>query len=220
MPPTAAAQQLIAYYTALLPPMYQKPKAQGTIAALAGGSDGQHGLIGNAIALQVRSAFDLGGLNGNVPAAGQQLDFLGELIGPSRYLNGLVVPANYTSLPTYAQVVSGQWYGYTTYELPQPPTWQTFTYEDLTANTLPDGQYRQLLQFMAQVNAAWFSYGNIDQLLYDFMGAYVNLVVGPQTWTYQHLTSDPGTLFEILKQMNLLPCPAGVTLSVAEVGAF
>ena len=65
-----------------------------------------------------------------------------------------------------------------------------------------------------------FPVRRIDQLLYDFMGAYVNLVVGPQTWTYQHLTSDPGTLFEILKQMNLLPCPAGVTLSVAEVGAF
>ena len=42
------SQQLIAYYQALLIAEFQLPKAIATIGALAGGSDGAHGLIANA----------------------------------------------------------------------------------------------------------------------------------------------------------------------------
>lgn len=217
---TDTAAQLQVYYCALLIAQYQKPKAVGTIAALAVGGDGAHGLIANAIYTQVRDAFDLGGINGNSPAIGQQLDFLGELIGPTRYLNGLNLTINYMQTPTYAQIVSGTWRGLTTYELPQPPGWNFLTYEDFLASTLTDGPYRQLLQFMAKINSCYYSYGTIDEILLSFCGAYVNLVVGPNSWTYQHLTSDPGTLFEILNQMKLLPAPAGVTITVQEVASF
>jgi hypothetical protein len=221
MPPTSTAQQLISYYEALLIAEYQKPKAIATIGALAGGNDGEHGIIANAIYTQVRSAFDLGGLNGNTPAVGQQLDFLGELIGPTRFLNGLSVSLTYgMQMPTYAQIVTGTWYGFTTYADPWPPPTSWLTYQDFAQNTLTDGQYRSLLQFQAKVNGLLLSYGEVDQLMLNFCGDFVNLLVTPQTWTYQHLTSDPGNLFEILNQLNLLPAPAGVTIAVQEVSSF
>ena len=221
MPQTPTAALLESYYTALLIPQYQKPKAVATIAALAVGNDGEHGLIGNAIATQVRNGFDLGGIDGNAPAVGQQLDFLGELIGPTRFFNGLSLSLTYgMQLPTYAQIVSSTWYGYTTYALPWPPAWSWLTYQDFDSNTMTDGQYRAVLQFQAKINSCWMSYGEIDAILYTFFGLNVNLVVTPQTWTYQHLTSDTGTLFEILKQINLLPAPAGVTIVVQEVASF
>lgn len=217
------AQQLIAYYQALLITGYAtKPKAFATIGALAGGSDGQHGLIANAIYTQVRNGFDLGGLNGNAPAVGKQLDFLGQLIGPTRYLNGLSLTINYgMQLPTYTQILSGTWHGYTTYSAPWPPTTQWLTYEDFTENTLTDAQYRRVLQFQAQVNGLWFSYGIIDELMLDYFGSYVNLIVsGRNAYTYQHLTSDPSNLFSIISQMGLLPAPAGVSVTVQEVANF
>lgn len=215
------AVQLIAYYQGLLVSEYAyKPKAVATIGAIAGGSDGQHGLIANAIYNQVRDGFDLIGLYGNAPAVGQQLDFLGELIGASRYFFGLDLSKTYWGMTTYGAPDQGTVNGWSTYELAQPPGWYWMSYEDFVENTLLDSEYRLVLQFLAAVQACDYAYGTMDAILLQFFGLNVNLQVSGMTWTYQHLTSDPESLFEIINQMNLLPAPAGVSVVVDEVTSF
>ena len=215
------ADQIAIYYSGLLPLQYKLPKATATIQALASGNDGAHGLLGNALLLSIRTAFDLLGINGNPPAVGQQLDFLGELIGPSRNY-AVIIDYAYTQNLTYEDTPAAfaASVGEQTYEDPQPPPYYQLTYEDFLENQLADGDYRRVLAFVAQTNALNFSYGAMDALLLQYFQLKVNLVVGPMAWTYQHLTSDTDDLFEILKQMNLLPAPAGVAVAVQEVPNF
>lgn len=216
------AETVIAYYQALLIAQYiDKPRAAATIGALAGGSDGAHGLVANAIYTQVRDGFDLLGIGGNAPAVGAQLDFLGELIGPTRYITDLVLGTTFVALPSYDDPDPGSYAGLSTYDLSQPPSWETMNYDDFTQDALTDGDYRRVLAFLAKLNGLWYSYANLDALLFAFFAGNVNLIVtGNMAYTYQHLTSDPDNLFGIINTMGLLPAPAGVSVTVAEVASF
>lgn len=212
--PTVA--ELVAYYQALLPRQYAgKPHAAATIGALAGGADGQHGIIANAVALQVRAGFDL------KTAVGKQLDFLGELIGVTRYFEGLDVSKTYLAFPSINDPSFGTYKGFSSEQLPQPPSWYWLSVKDFLPNTLVDSDYRRVLMFVAQVNASDYSYSSLDATCYNFFGGNANLkVTGNMSITYQHLTSDTDNLFSIVSQMGLLPAPAGVTVATQEVASF
>lgn len=217
MAASATAEQVIAYYEALLISQYlNKPKAAAHVGCLIGGSDGTVGLIGNAIVAQVRDAFDV------ATAAGQQLDFLGKLRGVTRYFLGLDLSKQFLQITTYGAADMGTVNGLATYETsPQPPSWYTMTYEDFVENTLLDGDFRRVIMFLAQVHSCDYAYGTLDAIMYTFFGGNVNLkVTANMAFTYQHLTTDTDNLFEIVKQMGLLPAPAGVSVTVQEVGAF
>lgn len=214
---SANPQSIVAYYQALLIVQYaNKPKAVGTIGALMGGADGQHGLVAAAIYNQVRDGFDL------ATAVGQQLDFLGELIGPTRFLNTLNLSKDFIGITTYGAPDMTTVFGIATYETdPQPPSWYTMTYEDFVQGTLLDGDYRRVLQFLAQVQSSDYAYATLDKICYTFFSENVNLkVTGNMAITYQHLTSDTDNLFTLIEQMALLPTPAGVSIAVAQVASF
>lgn len=212
---TTTIETLLDYYQKLLLYQYQQPNAQGTIEALLGGSDEQHGLLAGAIYNQVRDGFDLD------TAIGQQLDFLGELIGVARYFITLDLTKTFWGLPSYSDGSIGSYHGWSSYSLPQPPTWYWMRYSDFTPNTMPDSSYRLVLQFQAAVRSCDFGYETLDNIMYDFFGGYVNLkVTGNMAITYQHLTSDPEDLFEIISSIGILPHPAGVGVTVAEVSSF
>lgn len=213
---SAISEELISYYKALLIVQYRnKPKASATIGALIGGT-GEQGLIAGAIYNQVRDGFDI------ETAVGKQLDFLGKLIGPDRYFFGLDLSKEFLQLPSYDDPGVGTLNGIADYEdTPMPPLIYTMTYDDFVQNTLLDGDYRRVLKFMAAVRSCDFSYATIDSICYDFFGSNVNLTVtGNMAINYAHLTSDTDDLFMIIKQMALLPTPAGVFATTSEVGSF
>lgn len=213
---SALSDQLIDYYKALLVIQYRnKVKAAGTIGALVGGT-GEFGILAGAIYNQVRDGFDLDA------AVGKQLDTLGKLIGPKRYFFGLNLSKVFLPLVDYDDPGVGTKPGIANYDDPvQPPTIYTMTYEDFVQNTLLDGDYRRVLKFQAAVRSCDFAYGTLDAICYTFFTGNVNLIVtGNMAITYQHLTSDTDNLFEIIKQMNLLPAPAGVAVASAEVANF
>ncbi len=209
-------ETLQAYYAALPIVQYKSdPKFAGTLGLLLAGSDGAHGVLANAVYTQVRDGFDL------KTAVGQQLDFLGELIGPPRYFEGLVVSDIFTAIPSYGDPNPGSYAGLSAYGLSQPPSWYTMSYDDFTDSTLADGDYRRVLQFLASVQSCDYAYATLDAILFKWFGNNVNLIVtGPMAITYQHLTSDPDGLFNIIAQMNLLPAPAGVAVTVQQVASF
>lgn len=208
---------LVAYYADLLIGQYRtKPKARATVAAFTAGADGQHGLLGNVLALQVRAAFDLD------TAVGKQLDILGKYIGASRYFFGLDLNKSFLQVIDYDDPNPGAAVGMADYDaVVQPPSWYTMTYDDFVENTLTDDEYRRVLHFLAAVKNSDYAYGTLDSICYTFFFANVNLkVTGNMAYTYQHLTSDGDNLFSIIKQMGLLPAPAGVTVTAQEVASF
>lgn len=211
----STTSDLIAYYQQLLIIQYaNKTKMAGTVAAMLSGT-GATGLLANAIYTQVRDGFDL------ETAVGKQLDILGELIGPSRNIPGLDLSKSFIQITAYGAVDMGTVVGISTYEETQPPSWYTMSYEDFVVDTLSDGDYRRVLQFLAAVQGCDYAYGTLDAICYNFFTGNVNLkVTGTMTLVYQHLTSDPDNLFEIISQMNMLPSPAGVSVTVAEVASF
>lgn len=209
-------QSIVAYYEALLIAQYaNKPKAVGTIGALMGGADGLHGLVAGAIYNQVRDGFDL------LTAVGKQLDFLGELIGPTRFLSTLDLSKNFIGVTTYGAPDMGTVFGIADYDMAQPPSWYLMTYEDFISGKLQDGDYRRVLQFLAAVQRSDYAYETLDIILFQFFGGNVNLkVTNNMEITYQHLTSDTDNLFTIIRQMNLLPAPSGVNILTQEVLNF
>lgn len=213
---SATSEQLGDYYTATLISQYfEKPKAIGTIEALIVGT-GAYGLVGDAIANQVREGFDL------ETAVGKQLDFLGKLRGVTRFVSGLDLSKEFLPLVPYDDVGGGPFPGISTYDdLPMPPATYIMTYEDFLAERLQDGDFRRVIQFLAQVHSCDYSYETLDSICYAFFTENVNIkVTGTMEITYQHLTSDTDNLFSILNQMGLLPVPAGVKMIVSEVGSF
>lgn len=212
----ADPDQLVIYYQNLLIAQYAtKPRAVATIGAVIGGT-GDLGVVANAIYNQVRDGFDL------ATAAGKQLDTLGKLRGVARYFISLDLSKVFLPLPRYDAPGVGTLPGIADYDdVPQPPTIYTMTYNDFAQNTLTDGDFRRVIQFLAAVHSSDLSYGNLDKICYTFFAGNVNLkITGNMAITYQHLTSDTDNLFKIVNQMGLLPTPAGVSVATAEVASF
>ena len=213
---SATSEELVNYYKQLIISQYfNKPKAYGTIGALMGGT-GEFGLIANAIFNQVRDGFDLD------TAVGKQLDILGEFRGMDRYYNTLDLSKVFLPLVSYDDPNVGTLPGISTYDdIPMPPENYTMTYDDFVSNTLLDGDFRRVIKFLAAVDSSDYAYATLDSILYSFFGVKVNLkATGNMELTYEHLISDTDNLFEILNQMELLPTPAGVSITVAEVASF
>lgn len=207
--PTADA--LIAYYQRLLIVQYRmRPKAAATVAALVAG------VVADAIYTQVRDAFDL------ATAIGKQLDFIGKLRGVTRYFFTLNVTKVFLPLVDYDDPNAGTYPGVADYDdAVQPPSTYTMTYEDFVSNTLTDGDFRRVIMFLAAVHSCDYSYSTLDSICYNFFIGNVNLkITGNMAITYQHLTSDTDDLFAIVKNMGLLPAPAGVSVTTQEVANF
>lgn len=215
MPTTT--ETLIAYYQGTIIAQYiNKPRARATIGALMGGNNGQLGIIAGAIYNQVRDGFDLD------TAVGKQLDFLGELRGTQRYFFGLDLSKVFLPLVPYDDPDVGTLPGIADYDDPvQPPSTYLMNYDDFIENTLLDGDFRRVIQFLAAVHSCDYAYATLDSICYTFFAGNVNLkVTGNMAITYQHLTTDTDNLFEIIKQMGILPAPAGVSVATAEVPSF
>ena len=213
---SAQSQELAHYYEELILAQYRdKPKAVATIVALISGT-GEYGLIASALPNQVRDAFDID------TAVGKQLDMLGKLRGVGRYFITIDLSKTFLPLVDYDDPAAGTLIGIANYDdAVQPPAAHTMTYDDFILNTLQDGDFRRVIKFLAAVHSCDYSYAILDSILYTFFIGNVNLKVnGNMAIIYQHLTSDTDNLFLAINQMGLLPTPAGVGVTVSEVGAF
>lgn len=213
---SATSELLLDYYAnTLIAQYYNKPKAIATIRALLGGT-GPYGLVADAIYTQVRDGFDL------ETAVGKQLDILGKLRGSRRYFASLDLSKTFLPLVDYDDPDAGDYPGIANYDDEvQPPLTYTMRYEDFITNTLLDGDFRRVIKFLAALSSCDYGYATLDSICYAFFIGNVNLkVTGNMAITYQHLTSDTDDLFSIIRQMGILPAPAGVAISTEEVGSF
>jgi hypothetical protein len=204
----ATADQLTEYYQGVLILQYAlKPKARGTVGAFVGQ------LIADAICLSMRDAFDLD------TAVGVQLDLLGKLRGVQRKIYDFSPTVEFMALPDYDDPDKGDYRGMADYDTAPTPDWYTMFYEDVQESaiifTLNDGDFRRLIQFMAQVHSCGYGYGELDQILYDLFGTDVDLTHdGAMALTYTILAASPHKLiFDAMDAMGWLPHPAGVAVN-------
>lgn len=200
-------EELVSYYTNLLCIQYKVlPNAQGTISALATEA------IANQIYSQVLQGFQIS------TAIGEQLDILAQYVGAPRQIFGYNPSIPYMEFPSYSDVITPGT-GFAQYTDSSDPSdfWISYTTSQTTF-VLTDGQLRSLISYLIAVHASDHTLQSIDLILETFFGNYAILTDNEDmSITYTHQLSDPNQLFSIIKQLNFLPHPAGVSISVVEV---
>lgn len=171
--------------------------------------------VQNQIVANVLDGFDL------ATAIGAQLDILGSYRGIKRTLFG-VVPDSDWSLVPYDDVAPDSYFGWGVYADVNPPVDRFLQYADLTAvpYVLNDIQMRTLIRLQAAFQSSDGTLGNLDNILYAFFGANVDVVDnGDMTITYRHLISDPDPigLWKATTVAGILPHGAGISFTVLEV---
>lgn len=200
-------QELIAFYVNLLVIQYKtKPNATGTIEALA------TEVVASQIYDQVLNGFSL------QTAIGAQLDTLARYVGAPREIHGYNPAIPYLAFPEYSGTPAPDT-GFAQYtDVTDPPDLWLSYFSSLTTYVLTDGQLRGLIAYMIAVHASDHTLQSIDLILQAFFGSYCTLTDNEDmTITYTHQLADPNFLFSIVNQLNLLPHPAGVEVTVVEV---
>lgn len=200
-------QELIAFYQNLLPIQYKAlPNAAGQV-----GVNVQQ-VIANQIYAQVRDAFD------PQTAIGVQLDILGEYVGAVRTIAQYNPSLSYFELQSYAILPAGP-IGFAAYaDIADPVDYWLSYVTSLTTFVLTDGLMQQLIQYLIELHASDHTNEDIDLIFEQFFGQYVTLTDNADmTMTVTHSAStDPNAFFGIVKQLGLLPKPAGVLVAVVE----
>lgn len=197
----------IAYYSNLLIIQYKTlPNAVATISALA------TEVVADQIYNQVLNGFNLS------TAVGDQLDILAQYVGAPRTIFGYSPTIPYFLLSPYSSTPTGP-IGFASYSDTTDPEdfWISYT-TSTTTYVLTDGQLRSLIAYLIAVHASDHTIYSIDLILQAFFGSYATLTDNENmTITYTHQLADPNLLFSIINQLNLLPHPAGVGITVVEV---
>ena len=199
--------ELINYYVNLLIIQYKTlPNAQGTIQTVV--TD----VVADQIYATVRDGFDIN------TAVGAQLDILAGYVGAPRTIYNYSPAIPYFALTDYSATPPTN-VGFADYSDTTDPVDNWLSYFDTqTSYTLTDGQLQLLIQYLIAVHKSDHTIASIDLILQAFFGNYCTLTDNMNmSITYSHLTSDPNFLFSIINELNLLPHPAGVAVSVVEV---
>lgn len=195
-------EELITYYQDLLIIQYDNlPNAIGTVGAFVAE------VIADSIEDQVRQGFNLD------TAAGKQLEAIAAYKGAKRTYYGINITRPYFTMPAYDDPNANISNGFAIYGFIDDVTWYFATYGDLNLSsvTLTDDELRALTKYLADLQASDFGLESIDVILFNYFGNFVTLTDNEDmTITYTHLPGDPGSLYEIVSQVGLLPHPAGV----------
>ena len=196
-------EELKQYYTDLLIIQYKRmPNSRATIALLAGEA------IADQVILHTRDAFNLD------TAVGPQLDFLGALVGQTRYVHGLALN-NYFGMPKDGDTVNN-FFGFVLQAAPNS-AWYFLRYADINAplGTLTDGDFRRLIKYFIQLNVMETSLAAIDALLWSFFpGVGKATDNGDMTITYT-FTANTDPVVAAIGFLQALPKPAGVGIIIA-----
>lgn len=195
---------IVGYYTNLLIIQYnQSPKARATIELMV------NELLASGILFQVRDAFDISS------AVGAQLDIIGKYVGIDRYFNGQVLEGYFSLIPQ--GVDTGSWGGAGFTDQADFPleTSQTLIDSDILSLTqaLSDDAFRTLLEFQIINNNSNFSYGEIDQNLFNYFG---DNIIASSIGNMQMVYFTNRSFFQtalIAAQKGVLPVPMGVGLN-------
>lgn len=204
--------ELKQYYSDLLIIQYANaPKAIATIKAFAGEA------IADQIIPTVRDGFDLN------EATGDQLDVLGAYRGVSRFVYGFALNKNFLTLHSVSDSILAPTFGFAVNGMTDADiTWFWLRQQDSSAvqYMMNDQEYREVIKFAAAVHSSDLSVASIDSILQDFFGTYVTLTDNQNmTITYNNSPANPDHLFQLIQNSkpNLLPKPAGVSITVTNV---
>lgn len=201
-------EELKIYYTNLLIIQFaNKVNALGTIGAFASQ------LIADLIYNTVRAAFSI------TDAVGVQLDIMGQYRGAQRTIYGLSPDKDFFSMPSI-NANPNAYFGFGTYAIADLISWYFMTLSDADSNnfTLTDDEMRQLILYLAAVQSSPTTLEKIDTIIDEFFGQYVTLTDNENmSITYTHSSLDPSQFFRYVKNLGVLPRPAGVSLTVVEV---
>lgn len=182
-----------------------QPKALATIAMLADTA------IANQVVAQVGAAYSITTLYGQTIAQGVQLDVLAQFVGAQRNLPNYSPTLTYYGFEDTTIAFDPSIGGMGDVTVGEPTDFWISTDTVLGTYVLSDGEMVQLILYLAAVNNAYLSVGNVDDILFQFFGSFVTMdETAVMQVTYTEDPGDPGTLFGIVEYLGAFPHPAGV----------
>lgn len=195
---------IVDYYVNLLIIQYNlEPKAQATIRLMV------KELQASGILFQIRDAFNID------TAVGAQLDIIGKYVGIDRYFNGQTLEGYFSLIPQGVNPTGWGGAGFTTQAGFSLETSQTLIDADILSTTqaLTDDSFRTFIKFQIINNNSNFSYGEIDQNLFDYFG---DNIIASSIGNMQMVYFTNRAFFQtalIAAQKGVLPVPMGVGMN-------
>lgn len=198
-------EELIQYYVNLLVLQYQaKPKARATIEAFI------RAIMFFDLIQEVNDAYAL------ETSIGAQQDVLGLYLGVDRLVTGVLFSRRFFGFARYGEDPDLlPIHGFLRYGDEADAQFLRYGAGRISTLTLNDEEFRTVLRQKAIQNVSAHSVGEIDQLLFDFFDNRVLMDDNmDMTMTYTYPLADQ-RLASILNAEDLLPRPAGVSVSVS-----
>lgn len=193
----AAIDEVKEYYADLLILQYRnKPKARETIKL------GVDIYTGDGLLLQLADC-----LNIDI-AVGAQLDIIGKILDCPRNVPGINNQTKYFSFH-----IDENSLGFSTIGNPSNGVAKNRNNSILTAYTLRDEEYRQLLKFKAFLNVWRGDMGSMDRALYSVFGNTINLK-NNQDMTITYEISEMNTTIEAAQALGYFRAPIGVAANI------
>ena len=201
MTPTA---NILNAYVSLLILQYQQGNAQNQVYLFASA------LLQNQLFGQFADKFSLSGATGAI------LDILASYRGLARQIYGYSIYTHVFQLPSQSDSFLGTAYGFATAAMsPASITWYWDEVSGLgqSTTTLRDNDMLRALEILCALQGSPMGVGEIDAVLYQCIPtAQLNDNLD-MTIQYHDTVADVDVLFSICTALQLLPKPAGVTVT-------
>jgi len=196
---------LVKYYADTLLLQYiTKPKAYATIQALAGA------IMVNDLLLAIRDGYNVH------TAVGVQLDVLGKYAGVGRQVIGFVSAGTYFGFLEYGETPPKSGIsGFIEYGVPSGGVrFRSYADGNAVVYTIPDEQYRGIIQMKIFKNHSNGSLESIDTIMEALFGADYLVSDSGDMVLHYIFPESASLLVAIARFTGLLPKPTGVGLSV------
>lgn len=197
--------ELLNYYAGLLIVQYAKKRK-----AIADVKLGCNTYTGDFLITNIDGIFDID------TAIGEQLDYIGKIIGLSRVADGFDFGLKYFAENDYVDPMynGGEGQGYSLVNQPTEAIFKDYTVVRRSVYAMTDNQYRKMLKLKVVINNGVATYKQYDDILYEVFKGGITVVDNEDmtgTLTVQRPYKLEGKLAEFLK---LLPTPLGVKITI------
>lgn len=204
MPSSSQINELVKYYQNLLIIQYhEKAKAKADIALRVKNA------TGDFLLLDMWKYFDVD------TAVGEQLDFIGKIVGVNRKVDGFDFNIKmYSYNSTTSLMFGGEDRGMSDVEHPNNILWRDVNTASRSIYSMTDAQYRQLIKMKILINNSSSTCKNYDDTFYRIFGTDVICINNHDLTITFKVKLNAQLVFRLAVFVGILPIPLAVSYDI------